>query len=115
MTFKKFEEIFLSKYPEGCISMHAKSGSSVKGNKVSVAFAPTGKVYEYAGAYEDVLSKMGFKVISKERLAEVEMRLATLVERNGKPCFFGGVVDNTAEIVRVEAFLKEVKDSYIVA
>lgn len=117
MTFKKFEEIFLSKYPEGSISMHAKTGSSVKSHKVSVAFVPHGLVYEYFGAYEDVLCKMGFKVISKERLSEARVNLAHLKERHGKVCEFFGThtIDNSKEIARLEAFLAEVEAEYIVA
>ena len=115
MTFKKFEEIFRSKYPDGVIAMHGKAGGTEKNKKVYVAFQPCGKAYMYYGAYEDVLCKMGFNVISKERLAENEMRLESLKERNGKPSFFGGVVDYTDEIAKIEARLKEYRESWIIA
>ena len=108
MTFNKFEEIFRSKYPDGVIAMHGKAGGTEKNKKVYVAFQPSGKAYMYYGAYEDVLCKMGFNVISKERLAEVKLHLETEKERHGKPnMFFGGVVDNSEEIARLEKMIAE--------
>ena len=115
MTFKRFEEIFHSKYPEGEVVAHGKFGGTEKSKKTTVIFEHGGRCYEYYGAYEDVLSRMGMKVISKERLAETEQRLATVKKWHGTDNFFGGVMDCSEEIARLEAFLAEVKAEYIVA
>lgn len=117
MTFQKAHDIFMTKYPEGEIFQHGKFGGTQKNMKITVVFNRGGRAYEYYGAYEDVLCRIGFKVISKERLAEEEIRLHDLKERHGKVCEFFGthVIDNSEEIARTEAFLQEVHDSYIIA
>lgn len=115
MTFKKFEAIFRTKYPDGDIAMHGKAGGTEKNKKVFVAFVPGGKAYMYYGAYEDILCKMGFKVISKERFAELQARLAWYKDKDGKPDFFGGVCDYKADIERYEKQLEQYKAEYIIA
>ena len=117
MTFQKAHEIFMTKYPEGELVQHGKFGGTEKNQKITVIFKRGGRCYEYYGAYEDVLCRIGFKVISKERLAETEIRLCDLKARHGKKCeFFGeNTIDNSDEIARVEAFLQEVHDNYIIA
>ena len=114
MTFKKFEEIFRTKYPNGDVCMHGKGGGTEKNGKVFVAFEPCGKVYMYYGAYEDVLCKMGFKVISKERLAEAKIRLETYEKRHGKPDFFGGVMDYSQDIEELEKRIAEYETEWII-
>ena len=115
MTFKRFEEIFHSKYPDGYVAPHGKAGGTEKNKKTYLTFVRYGKAYMYYGAYEDVLSKLGFNVISKERLAEVKLRLATLKERNGEDDFFGGKVDNTEEIEKLEKRIRQYESEYIIA
>ena len=117
MTFAKAHEIFMTKYPEGELVQHGKFGGTQKNMKITVIFKRGGRCYEYYGAYEDVLCRIGIKVISKERLAEAEINLQHLKEQHGKVCEFFGthVIDNSKEIARVEAFLQEVHDSYIIA
>ena len=113
MTFQKAQEIFATKYPEGELVQHGKFGGTEKNRKITVIFHrnTTGyngsKCYEYYGAYEDVLCRIGFKVISKERLAEMKLRLETVKEWHGKAGFFGGVVDNSEEIARLEKRIAE--------
>ena len=115
MTFKTFESIFLSKYPDGSVFAHGAFGPTEKNRKVAVTFTPDGLVYEYYGAYEDVLTKMGFKVISKARLMEMETRLADYTERNGQDDFFGGSFDYTNEIKTLSSEIEAIKANYIVA
>ena len=117
MTFQKAHEIFMTKYPEGELVQHGKFGGTQKNMKITVIFKRGGRCYEYYGAYEDVLCRIGFKVISKERLAEARIRLADLKARHGKVCEFFGTytVDNSEEIAKLEAFLAEVEADYIVA
>lgn len=115
MTFQKAHDIFMGKYPEGEMVQHGKFGGTEKNKKITVIFKRGGRCYEYYGAYEDVLCRIGINVISKERFAEAEVRLATLKERNGKPDFFGGVMDETEEIAKLEARLNEYRESWIIA
>ena len=118
MTFKRFEEIFKSRYPDGTVYMHDEfsHGASGTRQKIAVIFAPGGKVYMYRGAYEDVLCRIGINTISKERLAELEIHVRDLRDRNGKPdMFFGGIHDCSDELRRAESRLEEVRRDYIIA
>ena len=115
MTFKKFEEIFRSKYPDGFVAPHGKAGGTEKNKKTYVTFEQYGKAYEYYGAYEDVLSKIGINVISKERLAECEARLDQLRKWDGTDDFFGGQVDNSKEIEELLKRIELYKAEYIIA
>ena len=118
MTFKRFEEIFKSRYPNGTVYMHDEfcHGEAGKRHKVGVEFFPNGKVYMYSGAYEEVLCKMGIKTISKERLAALEESIEYLKRRHGDvDIFFGlGYIDNMREIMEREAFLAEVHRDYVI-
>jgi hypothetical protein len=118
MTFKRFEEIFKSRYPDGTVWMH-DDYMSHSGNrqKVGVEFAPNTKVYLYRGAYEDILCRIGIKTISKERLAEAEIHLEHLKRRHGDPnMFFPGLyTDCMEDIIKTESFLAEVRRDYVIA
>ena len=116
MTFKKFEEIFKTRFPEGEVFSHGDFAGTEKNMKTTAVFAPGGKVYSYYGAYDIVLQKMGIKCVSKEHLAEEMLRLKDLRDRDGKPdMFFGGMVDNSAEIERLEARIAEINRDFIIA
>ena len=114
MTFRRFEEIFKTRYPDGWVLPHGKLGGTEKSMKTTVCFSPNGKSFLYCGAYEDILCKMGIKTISKARLAETKIRLSDLRERNGKENLFGMIIDNSREIDRVEEFLSEIEREYII-
>ena len=114
MTFQRAQEIFSMKYPEGELVQHGKFGGTEKNKKITVIFQHGGKCYEYYGAYEDVLCRIGFNVISKERLAEAKMRLETCKERHGKPDFFGGVMDYSQEINELEKRIAEYETEWII-
>ena len=118
MTFKRFEEIFKSRYPDGSVWMHDKfeHGAPGKRDKVAVVFSPLSKVYMYTGAYDAILQRVGIKCVSKEHLAEAEVTLMDLKDRHGKPDeFFGIMIDNGDEIARLEKWIEEVKRDYIIA
>ena len=115
MTFAKFQEIFHTKYPDGEVISHGKFSGTQKNMKTTVIFQSPGKCYSYYGAYEDVLNRIGFKVISKERLLEAEMRLNRLVDLNGKMGFFGEIVNNDAEIESLAQRIKTYREEYIIA
>lgn len=115
MTFAKFEALFHSKYPEGEVVSHGKYGGTEKNKKTTVIFEPMGKSYSYYGAYEDVLCKMGMKVISKERFAELELRLESLAKWNGKEGFFGEIVNNDHEIAHLTEELRMYREEYTIA
>ena len=117
MTFARFQEIFASKYPDGEVWMHDvfEHGQRGKRQKVAVVFKPNSKVYMYAGAYEDVLYKVGINCISKERLAEAEIHLKDLKKSNGKPDpFFGFTIDNSKEIEALEKQIEQYKTEWVI-
>lgn len=122
MTFKRFEEIFLSKNPGGMVVAHGQFGGTERNNKTTVVFRDGGKTYSYYGAYEDVLCKMGINTISKERLESLQKQLARLQEENGKEeenLFFDDdepwIIDWSREIAELEARLDDIKKNYIIA
>jgi hypothetical protein len=116
MTFKKFEEIFKTKYPDGEVLGHGCMAQTETTRQTSVIFKPNGKVYDYYGAYEDVLSRLGFKVISKARLRNVEHRLESYRKENGTPKLFVefGVHDYSKEIAEYEEYLNDIYTNYII-
>ena len=117
MTFKKFESLFKEKYPNGTVYPHDVYEHGVPGRvqKVAVEFAPGGKVYKYAGAYEDILCRMGINVISKERFAEIESNLNHMQELHGSADeFFGGVFDCSASIATLTAEIEKYRSEYII-
>ena len=115
MTFQKAQEIFSTKYPDGELVQHGKMGGTEKNRKITVIFKDGGRCYEYYGAYEDVLCRVGINVISKERLAEMKQRLTTCIARNGKPDFFGGVMDCSDEIRDLQNRIAEYESEWIIA
>ena len=121
MTFKKFEELFLQKYPDGQCWMHDEfcHGQSGYRQKVGIVFKPQTKVYMYAGAYEDILCKVGVNVISKERFAELLVRLEEYKRRQkeygGTDWFFGIPVDYSKDITELEAQIAKYRKDWIIA
>lgn len=121
MTFKKFEELFHQKYPDGQVWMHDEfcHGQSRCRQKVAVVFKPQTKVYMYAGAYEDILNKVGISVISKQRFAELLARLEQYKrwqdDHGGTDGFFGIPVDYSKDISKLEAEIEQIKKDCIIA
>lgn len=118
MTFKKFQSLFLTKYPDGEVFPHDVfcHGESGKIQKVGVVFKPNGKVFMYRGAYEDILCKIGINVISKERFHELEIRLDHLKGLDGTTDeFFGGLWDCANAIQKLESQIAEYKANWIIA
>lgn len=114
MTFAKFNELFKSKYPEGEVVQHGKFGGTEKNKKTTVIFVPGGKCYEYYGAYEDVLNRVGIKVISQSRFHDKQSCLESYKKWNGREALFGGRFDYNKEIVRLECEIKEILDNYVI-
>lgn len=117
MTFRRFEEIFKTKYPTGNVWMHDKfAAHSGNRQKVAVEFVPHGRVYLYRGAYEDILCRIGIKTISKARLSELVNHLESLKRKHGDPdVFFGmGYTDNMRSIMKAEALLAEISRDYVI-
>ena len=117
MTFKKFETLFKGKYPDGTVDPHDVFEHGVPGHvqKVAVVFEKGGKVYQYRGAYEDILCRVGIPVISKERFGVLEERLAYLKELHGTEDLFGGVYDLAAEIDALTAEIEKYRTEYVIA
>ena len=115
MTFKRFEELFLTKYPNGEVIGHGKFAQTERNKKTTVIFNPNGKCYHYYGAYEDILNRLGIKVYSESRLHSLEMSLKHYKEWHGQPSLFGdGVDDYSAEIKRLESDIADIKENYVI-
>ena len=120
MTFKAFQTIFLSKYPNGEAIPHGALAGTEGTLKTSIVFKPGGRCYSYKGAYEDVLCKLGINTISKERLHGMEKQLVRLIYENGKTeesCFDDDepwVIDWSREIAELESRLADIKANYII-
>ena len=114
MTFKKFEELFMAKYPNGRVCRHGEFAQTEKNKKVALVFSETSKVYEYYGAYEDILNKVGIPVISKERLASLEQTLEQRKRWHGTESLFGGVMDYSADIAKYTAEIENYKKNYTI-
>ena len=118
MTFKKFESLFKGKYPDGTVDPHDVFEHGVPGRvqKVAVVFEKGGKVYKYRGAYEDILCKVGIPVISKERFAQLEIRLEHLKELDRTTDeFFGGTFDCSESIAALTAEIEKYRKEYVIA
>lgn len=114
MTFKKFEELFKSKYPNGMVCKHGEFAQTEKNKKVALVFSESSKVYEYYGAYEDILCRIGIPVISKERIVSLEQTLAQYKSWHGKEDFFGGVRDCSANIAKYTAEIENYRRNYAI-
>lgn len=115
MTFKKFEELFLSKYPDGEVIMHGKFAETEHNKKVAVIFGNHSKVYEYYGAYEDILQRVGINAISKERYNAKVATLNHYKEIDGQESgFFGMVNDYREDIENLERELVEIEKHFII-
>lgn len=114
MTFSRFESIFKEHYPQGGVVAHGRFGGTDKNKKTAVYFTECGKVYEYYGAYEDILCRLGIKVISTARLESLKLTLEHYRETNGTPSFFGGVLDHSERISQLEKELADIESNYII-
>lgn len=115
MKFEKFKELFLSKYPEGEVYPHGHFGGTEKTKKVALVFKEDGKVYKYAGPYEDILCKVGIPVMSKTRFNEMKVQLEAYKKRNGCKGFFNDVLDYSNQIADLEATIERCEREYIIA
>lgn len=120
MTFKRFEQLFKTKYPEGEVFMHGEFALTEKNGKVAVVFnSANPKVYEYYGSYQDILLRVGVKVLYKKDIESAEKRLQQLKEEHGKPnkySFFDDTpMDWSREIAEYEKYLEDAKNGgYII-
>ena len=117
MTFKKFEKILKTKYPEAAAHMHGTYGGTEGINGVEIFFTPDGKGYSYRGSYLQILDRLGIKVIYKSTLDMYEKTIEKLEAENGEsnPFVPEEVIDNTAEIDRYKKLLAKIEEEqYIV-
>lgn len=114
MTFKKFEELFKTKYPEGEVVAHGQFGGTERNKKTTVIFKPEGKCYEYYGAYEDVLCRVGIDVISKHRYQSMKASLEWYKKDHGTPKLFGGTVDHSETIARLTKEIEDIEKNTII-
>lgn len=105
MTFERFIAVAKRKYPNAEILPHGND--NISKTSVSVRYELYGKTYSYRGTYEQILVKMGYNIISKEREKEYRKRLEELKAVHGTTdIFFNSIIDNTAEIEEIERILK---------
>lgn len=89
MTEKKANEIIRTKYPDATIFRRNSFGGT-NTTHLAVVFEPCGKVYDYYGlSYQQVLIKLGFKILYKHNvdsynrhIAELEKKIADKGEKN---------------------------------
>ena len=113
MTFAKFEEIVKTKYPQAEVFKHGEFGNRSKIN-VTVIFEPCGKCYSYNGSYVYVLNRLGIQAVYKHDVEGYEAHLQHLNRTHGSVDFFGKIINNTKEIAKVTADLKQIKETCII-
>ncbi len=114
MEFKKFEELFKVKYPEGEVFRHGEFAHTRENGKVVVIFRKGGKCYDYSGSYQTILSKLGIPVYTTEDVYNIKRDLERYRKENGKKSqFFDFVLDWTEEIERLEAILEEINSGKV--
>ena len=115
MTFKRFEEIVKSKYPEAEVFSHGEFERGVRSKiNVTVIFEPHGKCYHYNGTYCEVLNRLGIKAIYKHDLESCRATLEMYKRTNGTEGFFGNKIDNTESIANIEADISNFEKNYII-
>lgn len=106
MTFERFQETVKANRPDVRVHQHKTFGGI---QDVAVTFVRNGKeskVYNYSGSYAAILRRLNINVISSEEASFIKNRIEILRRTHGRQSYFGGVVDNTAEIARLEESLK---------
>lgn len=115
MTFSKFEELFKSKYPAGKVVAHGKFAGTQRNGKTTLIFSDGGLAYQYYGSYEEILNRVGVKVISASHLRSLEVALDNYRKWHGMPKFMGtGFEDHSFDIQRLDAEIEEIKNNYLV-
>lgn len=113
MTFKKFEELLKTKYPEAEPCPHGKFGGTEGSGYVEINFKPNSRCYTYRGSYMEILNRLGVKAVYKRDIERAEKDLKYYKENDGKISpftLFGNDdcrLDYTQEIKHLEAYLKE--------
>lgn len=117
MTFKKFEELFATKYPMGEVFAHGTFSGTEDSGKTTVCFAKGGKAYKYYGSYEVILEKIGIDYVSEKKVAWYKEQIARLESMNGEDSGFDDEepMDFTEEIERLKKELAELTEGKIVA
>lgn len=81
MTEARANEILRTKYPEATIYNGKRFGGSCIGRMV-VVFKEGGKCYDYcASSYQQVLEKLGFKILYKHNVEAYKRRLKELEKK----------------------------------
>ena len=92
MTENKANEILRTKYPQATIHNGKRFGGSNSCHMV-VTFEPYGKCYSYyASTYQEVLKKLGFKILYKHNAEAINNQIAelqTYIEQGFKEDVFG--------------------------
>ncbi len=115
MTFKTFEDLLHTKYPEAGACPHGKFGGTSRTNQVEINFTPAGKCYCYYGSYQDILLRLGIKVVYQADIDRAKRHIARLKSEHGQPGLFGGIRDLSNEIQEWEEYLTKIESGeYII-
>lgn len=81
MTEKRANEILRTKYPEARIYNGKRFGGATTSQMV-VVFNEGGKCYNYyANTYQQILERLGFKILYKHNVEAMQRRIAELEEQ----------------------------------
>ena len=113
MEFRDFEATMAKFRPDVKVFPHGAFAGNEKNRKVSVIFnygkPNESRVYDYYGSYAVILRKFDIDCMSKDEHGEMLQRLATCKRRHGQDDFFGGKMDYSEEIARIEAKLAKIE------
>ena len=110
MTLHQFEALLLSKKPAASVAPH-NTCHGPNYRRVSIAFTPGGKLYEYTGSYGAILARFGIQTIEQPELDFLRKQL----DWYHHPVDHGfGIVDHSDDIREIERTLEDVRNGKII-
>ena len=106
MKFSDFRATVQKFRPDVEVFPHGEFAECRKNKKVSVIFnygkPNESRVYDYYGSYADILRRFDIPCMSKAEYGEMLQRLEHYKEQHGQDSYFGGVLDYSEEITKIE-------------
>lgn len=110
MTFEKFKRIAEQFRPDVRVSRHGDFCNGKSKWTLGIVFIRNGResrVYNYSGSYADILNRLDIPVITKSDVKTTLAELERCKRNHGtKDIFFGGTMDYSEEIKRLEENLE---------
>ena len=117
MEFRDFEATMAKFRPDVKVFPHGTYAECRKNRKVSVIFnygkPNESRVYDYYGSYADILRRFDIQCMNKDEYSEMLQRLESRKQWHGKKGFFGGIVDYSEEIAKIEEKIADVESGKI--